>query len=203
MKGWKTTQDQGLFPLVYDSFICRWGLPGETSFWGVSLCFLLSSPWGNQDVLYSFPTFGIAHPHIPLTLQDPWATSEGQVLPSQSLRVRPWPFCFIKQTKAFHSITATCTVPLPACNHSLQLSALMSPWGGFVSTDPQWGPLMLQGTWSFSSDFLRSLFYLPSVPEFHQLTTKYTMGLMKIQKALKTHVCSCHFLEVFKTCTAN
>lgn len=39
----------------------------------------------------------------------------------------------------------TCILPLPTCDHSLQLLALTSPWGGFVSNSPQWGPLMLKG----------------------------------------------------------
>ena len=64
--------------------------------------------------------------------EEPWATGEGQHLPSQGLGLRPWPFCFIKQTKFFLSIAATCTVPLPTCNHGLQFSALRSPWGGFA-----------------------------------------------------------------------
>jgi len=43
---------------------------------------------------------------------------------------------------------------------------------------------MFQGTWSIASDFLSSFFYLLSASEVHGLNTKYTMGLIKIQKVL-------------------
>lgn len=72
----------------------------------------------------------------------------------------------------------------------------------FVSHGPQWGPLMLQGTLSFPSDFLSSFFNLLSVLELPLMNLKCTMGLIKIQNALTSHVSSCHVLQVFKVCTA-
>ena len=48
--------------------------------------------------------------------------------------------------EAFLSITATIPVPLSACQHGFQLSALTSPWGSLLVSGPQWGPLILQET---------------------------------------------------------
>ena len=48
--------------------------------------------------------------------------------------------------EAFLSITATIPVPLPACQHGCQFSALTSPWGSLLVSGPQWGPLILQET---------------------------------------------------------
>jgi len=43
---------------------------------------------------------------------------------------------------------------------------------------------MLPGTLNFASAFLSSFFYLLSVSEVHGLSTKYPMGLIKIEKVL-------------------
>jgi len=51
-------------------------------------------------------------------LEDPLATFEGQILPSKSLMVRVWPFCFIRQTKAFLRVAATCMHSASACLQS-------------------------------------------------------------------------------------
>ena len=111
----------------------------------------------------------------------------------------------INYTKALLSIRSTCTAPLPTCNHSLQFSALTNPWGGFVSNGPHWGQLTLQDTWVFASDFnsLSDWFNLLTVSEVQGFSTKYTMGLIKIQKALTSYVPSINFLQGFQTCTAN
>ena len=55
-------------------------------------------------------------------------------------------FLLCKIKEAFLSITATVPVPVSACNHGCQLSALTSPWGSLLVSGPQWGPLILQET---------------------------------------------------------
>ena len=64
-----------------------------------------------------------------------------RVSPDQGLA-----FLLRKTKEAFLSITATIPVPLPACQHGFQLSALTSPWGSLLVSGPQWGPLILQET---------------------------------------------------------
>ena len=73
---------------------------------------------------------------------------EGQDLPAKGLAIRAWSFCIIRN-EGFLGITATIAVPLPACNHGFQLSALTSPWGSLLVSGPQWGPLILQETFLF------------------------------------------------------
>ena len=60
--------------------------------------------------------------------------------------------------------------------------------------------LMLQESFMFASDFMscRGFFNLLAVPEVPEHQIHH--GIIKMQKALATHVCSDHFL---KTCTAN
>lgn len=103
---------------------------------------------------------------------------EGQDLPSQDLEVR------VNVThQGLLSISTTSTLPLPTHDHCLQFSHLTSPWGPSVGTGPQWNPLIPPETGGVASnvDFFRGLLSLLSVSGPY---TKYTVGLIKIQKAM-------------------
>ena len=95
--------------------------------------------------------------------------------------VRAWPFCFMKLAKGFLPIRDACILHFSNHNHSLQLLSLTSPWGGFVGNSHKWGPLMLQGTLGFASDFdfLRGLFSVPTVSEVHGLSPNTPGGSLK------------------------
>lgn len=118
--------------------------------------------------------------------------------------LRAGPFCFLQPAQGFLSTAVPCSEPLAPCNPGrAQGSALTSPWGGFGSPCPQWGPLTLQGTWSLASDSLSSFFILLSVPEGPGLSPKSSMGLIKIQKALRSSFSSFSCLQVSRACAAD
>ena len=101
-------------------------------------------------------------PQTPRNIPDP--DMGVQDLPTQWLGSVLDRSASLKPTKTFLS-----TLSLPVCNHGLQLSALTSPQGGFLSNSPQFCPLILQVTSNFPPDFTfsHSCIILLSVPKFH------------------------------------
>lgn len=205
MSFWPVENIWLVFPCAPNSSKGAFGYPSIWVFWGVTApqCHTGPSvPWGSGGS-HRLMAFVLPPPHIPLPHKQPRATREGQALLGQAW-AQGWAFLLPPTSPG---LSQHCSSLLRAFSslQSWQSSRICSheSLGRLWQSLPSVGPLMLQETWSLASDSLSSFFILLSVPEGPGLSPKSSVGLIQIQKALRSSFSSFSCLQVSRACAAD